>query len=177
MFERRIPTEPPTPGRWVDTQQSAFNAELREGTSDVFLELTENYKTPIFQFFYRLLSDHIAAEGSTEQVFIRAFKARRLISARTDVKSWFFRIACDLARTRKLETFIRNGDAGASTPIERAVRTLPFKEILVILLHRFARLSFAQIGTVLRTTEGAARTHVQDSYLALHRQLAVMGSA
>jgi len=149
---------------------------LREGSIEAFVHLVQDYKTPLFQFFYRLLSDQSVAEDSSEKVFLRAYRMRRLLRKGTDLTSWLFRIACSLLRDRKLKELL-NRAATYDSPIQQAMHALTVQQRIVVLLHRFAGLSSRQLGTVLRVSEHAAVRRIYESYKALQHQLAALMSS
>jgi RNA polymerase sigma-70 factor (ECF subfamily) len=142
---------------------------LRQGSLEAFAHLVSDYKTPVFQFFQRILADSSVAEESSEKVFLRAYRMRRLLKAGTDLSGWVFRIACDLLRHKDLLQMLHRG-VTEEPLIAKAVRALPLQQRIVLLLHRFAGLGIAQIAAALRLTEGAASRLVMESYRALQKQ-------
>lgn len=144
--------------------------DLRSGSMDAFGHLVSDYKTLVFQFFHRLSMDNTFAEASAETVFVRAFRARKILRKSTDLTSWIFRIACALAK-RLAAAGSASGGVDGRPPIQRAMAGLPEKKRITILLHRFAGLDPAQIGSVLRVPERLACRLVRESYSDLHEQL------
>ncbi|CAN5405583.1 hypothetical protein BH10ACI4_BH10ACI4_05910 [soil metagenome] len=144
--------------------------DLRSGSMDAFSHLVSDYKTLVFQFFHRLSVDNAFAEASAEMVFVRAFRARRILRKSTDLTSWIFRIACSLAK-RLAPAGSGNCGVDGRPPIQRAMAALPEEKRIAILLHRFAGLDPVQIGSVLRLPERLAWRVVRESYSALHEQL------
>ncbi|MBS1816118.1 MAG: hypothetical protein JSS87_14705 [Acidobacteria bacterium] len=149
----------------LDINTSCYS-QIHAGSVEVFLDLVNDYKIPVFQFFYRLFSDAGAAEGSAEKVFLRAFKMRKLLRSGTDLKGWMFRIACDLLRTGDCFPATKRTSANASR-IEQVVLALPLWEKSALLLHRYAGLTTSQIALALRTTEFAAQDLLRRAYFTL----------
>jgi DNA-directed RNA polymerase specialized sigma24 family protein len=157
-------------GACCDPEMHALLPEqLYQGSLEAFAHLVKDYKTPLFQFFQRLLADNAVAEDSSEEVFLRAYRMRNLLKARTDLTAWIFRIACDLLRHRELLAILKQ--ASSAGPIQQALRTLPVQQQIAILLHRFGGLRAGQIGAALRVRESAAWQLIVESYRALQQQI------
>lgn len=144
--------------------------QLRQGSLDAFAHLVNDYKTPVFQFFQRLLADNTVAEDSAEKVFLRAYRTRSLLKTSTDLSVWIFRIACDLLRHRELLTILQHASL-TGPPIQQAIRALTVQQQIVILLHRFAGLRTEQVGAALRVMESTGWRLILESYRALRQQM------
>lgn len=177
MSERRpymIAPESPTPP--CSPELHAQLAELiRKGSAEAFFHLIQDYKTPLFQFFFRLLSDRSGAEDSSEKVFLRAYRMRRLLGKGTDLSTWLFCIACNVLEDRDVKAILDRSVIGDST-IQQAMHAITVQQQIVVLLHRFAGLSSTQLGSVLRIPEREALKRIRESYKALQDQVQRLAS-
>ena len=56
------------------------------------------YQQPILSYLYRLMGDAARAEELCQEVFTRAYKARRSMENVQNVRAWLYRIATNAAR-------------------------------------------------------------------------------
>lgn len=63
-----------------------------------FKVLYAAYQQPILSYLYRLMGDGARAEELCQEVFARAFKARRSMENVRNVRAWLYRIATNAAR-------------------------------------------------------------------------------
>lgn len=63
-----------------------------------FNALYVTYQQPILSYLYRLMGDAARAEELCQDVFTRAYKARRSMENVQNVRAWLYRIATNAAR-------------------------------------------------------------------------------
>jgi RNA polymerase sigma-70 factor (ECF subfamily) len=63
-----------------------------------FKVLYVTYQQPILSYLYRLMGDAPCAEELCQEVFARAYKARRSMENIQNVRAWLYRIATNAAR-------------------------------------------------------------------------------
>jgi RNA polymerase sigma-70 factor (ECF subfamily) len=63
-----------------------------------FKVLYVTYQQPILSYLYRLMGDAACAEELCQEVFARAYKARRSMENVQNVRAWLYRIATNAAR-------------------------------------------------------------------------------
>jgi RNA polymerase sigma-70 factor (ECF subfamily) len=63
-----------------------------------FQVLYTAYQQPILSYLYRLMGDAARAEELCQEVFTRAYKARRSMENVQNVRAWLYRIATNAAR-------------------------------------------------------------------------------
>jgi len=63
-----------------------------------FTVLYTTYQQPILSYLYRLMGDAACAEELCQEVFARAYKARRSMENVQNVRAWLYRIATNAAR-------------------------------------------------------------------------------
>jgi RNA polymerase sigma-70 factor (ECF subfamily) len=162
-------------------------ARAREGDLSAFNTLVEHYQTAVYNLCLRLLGSPQAAEDTTQDAFISAF--RRLDSFRGgSFRSWLFRIAAnacyDELRWRRsrpqtsldepqgsVERAIDVADS-APSPVERAEQSelrealaraltqLPEEQRLAIVLCDAQGLDYAEIAVVMRCSLGTVKSRI-----------------
>jgi RNA polymerase sigma-70 factor (ECF subfamily) len=114
---------------------------------DVLAGVTGNYET---------------AREIVQEAFARAPRARRSYRGEGTLEAWVWRIAIRLAVKAKADRRLMPLDgleleaptAHANDELRAAVRELPPKRRLVVFLHYFADLPYAQIAAVCEISEG-----------------------
>lgn len=179
---------------------------LQAGDDHAFDHLLGKYRAPVVHFVYRLVREPALAEELAQEVFLRVFRARRSYRPRAKFTTWLFRIATNVAlnalrdgRMRRWgETSIDAEDAGPqvaqlSAPgptaeqrlleaerarqIRAAVESLPEKQRLAVLLHKYQDLDYAEIGPILECSESALKSLLFRAYEALRVKLRPLAGA
>ncbi len=173
---------------------------LQAGDDHAFDHLLGKYRAPVVHFVYRLVREPALAEELAQEVFLRVFRARRNYRPRAKFTTWLFRIATNVAlnalrdgRMRRWgETSIDAEDADPqvaqlSAPgptaeqrlleaerarqIRAAVESLPEKQRLAVLLHKYQDLDYAEIAPILGCSESALKSLLFRAYEALRVKL------
>jgi RNA polymerase sigma-70 factor, ECF subfamily len=80
----------------------AFTQRIRPMARDDdqahFEALYAAYQQPILSYLYRLVGDAARAEEMCQEVFARAYRARRSMDRVQNVRAWLYRIATNAAR-------------------------------------------------------------------------------
>ncbi len=179
---------------------------LQAGDDHAFDYLLGKYRAPVVHFVYRLVREPALAEELAQEVFLRVFRARRSYRPRAKFTTWLFRIATNVAlnalrdgRMRRWgETSIDAEDAGPqvaqlSAPgpsaeqrlleaerarqIRAAVESLPEKQRLAVLLHKYQDLDYAEIAPILGCSESALKSLLFRAYEALRVKLRPLAGA
>ncbi len=179
---------------------------LRAGDDHAFDQLLGKYRAPVVHFVYRLVHEPALAEELAQEVFLRVFRARRSYRPRAKFTTWLFRIATNVAlnalrdgRMRRWgETSIDAEDAGPqvaqlSAPgptaeqrlleaerarqIRAAVESLPEKQHLAVLLHKYQDLDYAEIAPILGCSESALKSLLFRAYETLRVKLRPLAGA
>jgi RNA polymerase sigma-70 factor (ECF subfamily) len=144
-------------------------------------------------FFRRTVADRAAAEDMLQATFLRVHAARHSYRKGAPVRPWLFTIAArvridELRRRYRLpgsfdeealdRLVAHEDDPGQSVDqsardlsVRSAVDRLPPSQRVVVHLHRFEGLSFAEIGAALGASEGAVRIRAFRAYAALRELL------
>ena len=163
------------------------------GDAEAFLRLFRALAPSVHAFFARTVRQGAAAEDLLQTTFLKLHRARGSWRRGERLRPWVFTIA---ARVRT-DWLRRNGrqeeevdDEVLSDPdakgdpatavlarerserVRAALESLSGPQRVVVHLHRFEELSFAEIGKVLGISESAAKLRAFRAYRELRRLLA-----
>lgn len=165
------------------------------GDAEAFRRLFRSLAPSVHAFFARTLGRGAVAEDLLQTTFLKVHRARGSWRRGERLRPWVFTIAArvraDWLRRAGREEEALGGDgepaevalaeddpadaAAASERSERvraALEGLPGPQRVVVQLHRFEGLGFAEIGAVLGISEGAAKLRAFRAYAALRDRLA-----
>jgi RNA polymerase sigma-70 factor (ECF subfamily) len=142
-------------------------------------------------FFRRSFTCAADADDLLQRTFLRVHGARRTFKTERPLRPWLFTIAArlrqdELRRRRRLasadEELLAGTDDHTDPPMEAdaqrtsmvhaALDNLPESQRVVIHLHRYEQMTFAEIASVLGTTEGAVKLRAFRAYQRLRVLLA-----
>jgi RNA polymerase sigma factor (sigma-70 family) len=175
--------------------ERAWMTAYAAGDDMAFNALFKSLAPRLLAFFMRAIPDRALAEDLLQSTFVRLHAARHTYRVGSPVRPWVFTIAArvridELRRRRRLpraapeaeldrleaaadpesEGRGLDGDARGRS-VREAIDSLPESQRLVVHLHRFEELSYAQIGAVLGVSEGAARIRAFRAYAKLRELL------
>jgi RNA polymerase sigma-70 factor (ECF subfamily) len=164
------------------------------GDEEAFRLLVERWERPVFRFLARMLSSREEAEDASQETFLRVFEQSKRYQRRGQFRSWLFRIAGNLARSRlrrrrvlqwvRLEPVLHDRPDprdGAEEGLEkeevrRAIRealgSLPRRQREAVLLRRYEEMSYAEIASAMGVTVPAVESLLQRAMTSLRRSLA-----
>jgi RNA polymerase sigma-70 factor (ECF subfamily) len=149
-----------------------------------------------------MVRDQATSEDLAQEVFLRVYRARHKYNPSAKFTTWLFRIATNLAlnsirdrRYQKLEFSIDAPvDDEDSTPrelpardmridehmierdraqfIQRAISSLPEKQRVAVLLHKYEEMDYTEIAGILECSESALKSSLFRAYETLRVQLA-----
>jgi RNA polymerase sigma-70 factor (ECF subfamily) len=190
-----VPAEPSKSGP-REAEERALMAAYAGGDEQAFAALFRVLAPRILGFFRRTISDPTLAEDLLQITFVRIHAARARYRPELPLRPWAFTIAArvridELRRLHRLPPFASEEEldrlearaelergAGASDDdvqlqrLRSALAALAPAQRMIVHLHRFEELSFAEIGRVLGVSEGAARVRAFRAYARLREQLA-----
>ena len=160
-----------------DVQLVALARESRREALEVMYGA---YKTRIYTFLLRLLSDPESADDLTQDVFTKAYIALGSLTNDHRVLPWLYRIAnntaIDYVRRRRRFTWLRVGkltgtgeepvmpDEHGEVPERDQVRavlaTLPAEQATALLLHSLEGYSYKEIAEIQGCTLTAVRSRI-----------------
>ena len=176
-------------------------ARVSRGDTESFTVLLQRHRSPVLNYFVRMVRDRALAEDLTQEVFLRVYQARERYQPDARFTTWLYRIATNLAlnalRDRKNEkltetTDRQQGEEGGildRTPDERptveqqmvesdrqrlirdAIGDLPEKQRAAVILHKYQEVDYRQIASVLRVSESAVKSLLFRAYENLRVRL------
>ena len=179
--------------------------DVKAGDDDSFDLLLKKYRTPLVNFLYRMVRDVPTAEDLAQEVFLRVYRARKKYSPSAKFTTWLFRIATNLAlnslrdnRRRQMEISLDATADEDESPrelparemrtdermvenvrtefIRRAVASLPEKQRVAVLLHKYEEMDYGEIAKILDCSESALKSLLFRAYETLRVRLAPLVS-
>ncbi|MGB8522100.1 MAG: sigma-70 family RNA polymerase sigma factor [Candidatus Acidiferrales bacterium] len=180
--------------------------DVKAGDDESFNLLLQKYRTPLVNFLYRMVRDTATAEDLAQEVFLRVYRARKQYSPSAKFTTWLFRIATNLAlnsvrdnRHRQMEVSLDAAPADEDVAplqlptremridehmVERdradfirgVISTLPEKQRVAVLLHKYEEMDYGEIARILDCSESALKSLLFRAYETLRVQLAPLVS-
>jgi RNA polymerase sigma-70 factor, ECF subfamily len=180
--------------------------DVKAGDEASFDFLLGKYRSPLVNFLNRMVRDQATAEDLAQEVFLRVYRARHKYNPSAKFTTWLFRIATNLAlnsirdhRYQKLEFSIdAPTDEEEAAPrelparemridehmierdraqfIQRAIASLPEKQRVAVLLHKYEEMDYGEIAGILECSESALKSSLFRAYETLRVQLAPLVS-
>lgn len=176
--------------------------DVKAGDELSFEVLLQKYRLPLVNFLCRMVRDQATAEDLAQEVFLRVYRARKEYTPSAKFTTWLFRIATNLAlnsiRDGKHQQMQISIDAREEdeTPLEvpareklaedrlierernemirQAVYSLPEKQRVAVVLHKYHDMDYSEIGKILGCSESALKSLLFRAYEALRVQLALL---
>lgn len=164
-----------------------------EGDEQAFRVLVERWERPIFAFLDRMVGSREEAQDLSQETFLRVYTNADRYRSEGQFRSWLFRIAGNLTRSRlrrnRILRWIRfepsvhdipSGREGADKILERdetrqAVRAaldkLPFRQRQAIVLRRYDDLSYREIASAMNISVAAVESLLQRAMDSLKKRL------
>ncbi|MFA5832541.1 MAG: RNA polymerase sigma factor [Bacteroidota bacterium] len=163
---------------------------LQSGDSDATALIYERFKSGLFLFCIRILSDADAAEDAVHETFVKMIVQRSQLNHPTSLKSWIFTIARNesfaaLNRKKKIRELNDQDEdvfeSEASPPmvetdermkiVERMLdQLLPqYKEVL--LLREYESMDYVEIAKVTGTTISSVKSRLFKARKAMLKKL------
>ena len=175
--------------------------DVKAGDEESFDLLLERYRTPLVNFLFRMVRDVATAEDLAQEVFLRVYRARKQYSPTAKFTTWLFRIATNLALNSVRDNRHHQMDISLDAPpeedtapmelparemridehmverdrsqfIRQAVGSLPEKQRVAVLLHKYEEMDYAEIAKILECSESALKSLLFRAYETLRVQLA-----
>jgi RNA polymerase sigma-70 factor (ECF subfamily) len=175
--------------------------DVKAGDDASFNLLLQKYRTPLINFLYRMVRDSATAEDLAQEVFLRVYRARKQYSPSAKFTTWLFRIATNLALNSVRDNRHHQMDVSIDAPVEedeaplqlparemridehmierdraefirQAISSLPEKQRVAVLLHKYEEMDYAEIAKILECSESALKSLLFRAYETLRVQLA-----
>jgi len=176
------------------TEETLMTAYL-QGDQAAFEKLFGRLAPSIHGFFLRAFGSRAVADDLLQTTFLKVHRARSQWKRDRKLRPWLFSIAArvrldELRRRYGLredsgtEAVEKAADAAVPTEVadpaeqadvkdrvQAALARLPESQRVVVQLHRFEGLTFAEIGEILGTSEGAVKLRAFRAYGELRQML------
>jgi len=160
------------------------------GDAQAFDTLFRRRAPDLLRLVRRHLSESDLARDIVQQTFVQLHTARHDFRKDAKLRPWLHTIAMNLVRQHYRRSKVRKErplsegaalpDEAKPLPLERAQQaaqlqealgTLPATQREVVMLHWFEEKSFAQVATLLDSSEGAVRVRAHRAYTRLREIL------
>ena len=167
-------------------------ALVREGNTDAFTSIVENYQAPLQRYLYRLTGDAELAKDLAQDTFVQAYRNILTTNSNLSLRAWLYKIAENNARqyfrrkklipfslfsgTAKDEPSVSDfvEDTEKSMAIEEALLKISQKLRACLVLHFVEGFKYREIAGILGISEEAVRKRVSRGSLEF-RQLYIAG--
>jgi RNA polymerase sigma-70 factor, ECF subfamily len=154
-------------------------ARAKEGYLDAYELLVRRHSGMAYRVALRLVGDHHDAQDVVQEALVAAWEKLAGFKADSSFSTWLYRIVTRRAlnkvtRGRAVGSLgllddVASAGGGPAAQAERnltadavtgALGALPFSQRVVIVLHHFEGLSYAEVASVTGSTVPAVRSHL-----------------
>jgi RNA polymerase sigma factor (sigma-70 family) len=152
-------------------------ARYLAGDHQAFEQLFGRLAPRIYGLFMRSFGQPTVAEELVQTTFLNMHRSRATYRVGLPLKPWLFTIAVrvrrdELRRRYRLKEDCDEEALVRAARVREAIDRLPESQRVVVQLHRFEGLTFAQIAEILGTTALAVRARAFRAYETLRVDLA-----
>jgi len=160
------------------------------GYPDAYEFLVQRHSGMAYRVALRLVGNHHDAQDIAQEALVAAWESLAGFNADSSFSTWLYRIVTRRAlnkvtRSRSARCLdllddVPSPGGGAAARVERdlmvdavtnALAALPFSQRVVLVLHHFEGLSYAEVASVTRSTVPAVRSHLFRARRTLARTL------
>jgi RNA polymerase sigma-70 factor, ECF subfamily len=164
-----------------------------EGLEEAFGILTRRWERPVFAFLETMVGSREEAQDITQETFLRMCRHAKRYRPAGQFRSWLFRIAGNLARSRlrrrrvlqwiRFDPVLHNRPDPGGGPdsvmeieeeriaVRRALGRLPDRQRQAVILRQYESLSYREIAEAMGTTVPAVETLLFRAMTALRKDL------
>jgi len=171
------------------------------GDDTAFDYLVEKFRRPLVSFMYRMTHNQAVAEELAQEVFLRVYRSRATYAADAKFTTWLYRIATNLAVNHARDTKAERSGTSLDEPdqetgltidvadpettveqkllrrerlaaIRKEVESLPERQRLAVIMHKYQNMDYRQIAEVLKLSESATKSLLFRAYETLRVKLA-----
>jgi RNA polymerase sigma-70 factor (ECF subfamily) len=179
--------------------EAALIEAARDGSLEAFGDLVTLHESRVLRTAWRLLGHVEDARDAAQEVFLRAYRARRRLDPRRDPAPWLYRITVNVCRTMLRRRRSRRTEPLGDVPEElaatgpglavqerrveqddarRAIHgvlgSLTPKERTVLVLRDLEELTGAEVAAALGCAAGTVRAHLSRARVKVAQRLAAL---
>ena len=172
-----------------------LRARFRDGDAAAVRDVYRQYGRLVYAVALRILNDRALAEETTQQTFLKAWRAADAVDPERDLGPWLAtiarRVAIDVYRRESLRAAdpldaVPPGDPALATApaavesvhdawaVREAVQELPEDEQVVVRLQHFDGLTHTEIADKLKLAVGTVKSRSFRAHRRLAQQLAYL---
>ncbi len=171
--------------RPAETDEQLMGAFAR-GSEGAFGVLFERYKSQVFGFFCRRVTNRALAEELTQDTFFALLRAAGRYEPTALFRTWLYATALNILRAHRRKAVFRamftgkaaeqdepvaKGFTESELILRQAVSKLEATDREVLMLREFEELSYAEIAAVLRLPVNTVRSRLFRARMALRELL------
>ena len=158
--------------------------DARSGSREAFEALFERYRSPIWQFFRRRVSEVARAEELTQDTFVALLEGAHRYEARTAFRAYLFGIAYNVLSAARRKAAHRltdpldfdppsgsGGDPDAGLWVRRALAQLDVDDREILMLREYSELTYQEIADLRRLPLNTVRSRLFRARMALKAAL------
>ena len=170
---------------WEDVE---LMASVASGEISALGELVQRHQDKVLALAYRMLGKWDTAEDVAQDTFVRVYRAAPTYRLQARFTTWLYRIVTNLCldARRRADRVPLNPTTDVSTPetalasmeaderarlVRRAVQDLPDRQRTILVLHRYQRLSYAEVAEVTGWSQSAVESLLVRAYATLRKRL------
>lgn len=167
-------------------------ARVASDDERAFAMFIERYKSRLYNFVFRIISEKETAEDILQDTFLRVYNQRKNYSPDFALSTWVYTIALNLVRSelrkRKLRKYLSldflkeesdveladmgNPEPGQLKPLlEKAINTLPEEYRTAFILCDIERLPYHEIAEIMRVPVGTVKSRINRARSMLREKL------
>jgi len=171
--------KPPSPDALDDV---SLVEDFKAGNKErAFTQIVRKYQQRIYWVVRRLIPDHDDADDVSQEVFVRAYQALGDFRADSQLFTWLYRIAVNVAMNHKrksklremvdIDEMISHPPSDDPTPdealergeyreiLEDAIKALPEKQRIVFQMRYFDEMPYEEMAKVLHKSVGGLKAN------------------
>lgn len=160
----------------------------QKGSMDDFAGLYDELSGPLRRYLWTFVRNSATADDLLQDAFLQLHRARHTYTPRRPVRPWVYAISRHVAlmhlrSTRRRKEYLPDEDLpeipvtpvmeqlGDRATVLRLLGKLPRAGQEVLILHHLLGLSFAEVGSILDLTAGAAKVRAHRALKALREMI------
>ncbi len=175
--------------RVVQSDERELLLRHREGDSEAFAALVEEYRAPVYSYLIRCGVAAVERDDLFQDIFIKVHRAAPSYQAHRPVHPWLFTIVSNTIRSHLRRQRVRQlvfaepppvepSDAAPSSErqaaaretlalVEEEIRKLPLMQREVVLLATIEKLALKEVAAILGIPVNTVKTHLRRARLRL----------